>query len=174
MKILADGDIHGDTSLVKKLAAIAEKEHVDAVVLCGDITEAEQSVENLIGPFVKKKQKVILLPGNHESIATADFLADLYGATNLHGYAMQYKDIGLFGCGSSNIGLFQLSEKEIYDILKKGDKKVKDSKKKIMVTHVHPSGTKMAKMSNFVPGSTGLEKAVKKLKPDILLCSHVH
>jgi len=43
-----------------------------------------------------------------------------------------------------------------------------------MVTHVHPSQTKMEKFSDFFPGSTGVKKAVEKLKPDILLCSHVH
>lgn len=43
-----------------------------------------------------------------------------------------------------------------------------------MVTHVHPSGTLMEKLSDFVPPSTGVRKALDKFKPDILLCSHVH
>ena len=36
LKILAAADIHGDSSLVKKLAEKAEKEKVGLVVLCGD------------------------------------------------------------------------------------------------------------------------------------------
>ena len=99
MKILAAGDIHGDTKLAKELADKAEKEKVDLVVLCGDLTMGEMSTENIIGPFVKKHQKVVLIPGNHETIATADFLAELYDVKNLHGYYIKYKDIGLFGCG---------------------------------------------------------------------------
>ncbi len=174
VKILASGDIHGDTSLANALAERAEKENVDLVVLCGDITFAEQSTENLIGPFVAKGKKVILIPGNHESFATADFLAELYGATNLHGYSIKAGDVGLFGCGGANIGMHQLTEKEIYDLLQKGYDKIKDSKTKIMVTHVHPSGTKMEKFTQFFPGSTGLKRAVDRFKPDILLCSHVH
>ena len=43
-----------------------------------------------------------------------------------------------------------------------------------MVTHVHPTKSKMEKFSDFVPGSKGVEKAISELKPDILLCSHVH
>ena len=174
MKILASGEIHGDISVARKLAEKAEKENVDLVILCGDITYAEQSTENLIGPFVAKGKKVILIPGNHESIATADFLAELYGATNLHGYSIKAGDVGFFGCGGANIGLLQLSEKEIYDLLQKGYDKIKDSKTKIMVTHVHPSETKIARFTQFFPGSTGLKRAVDKLQPDILLCSHVH
>ncbi len=144
------------------------------VVLCGDLTYAETSTEGIIGPFVKKHKKVILIPGNHETVATADFLAELYGATNLHGYSIKYKDVGLFGCGGANIGLFQLGEDEIFELIKKGYDRIKDAKKKILVTHVHPSGSLMEKFSNIFPGSEGVKKAIDTFKPDILLCSHVH
>lgn len=174
MKILASGDIHGDILLARKLAEKAEKENVDLVVLCGDLTYGERSIEGIIGPFVEKKKKVVLIPGNHETIATADFLAQRYGAINLHGYSIKAGDIGLFGAGGANIGLFQLSEEEIYDLLKKSHDKIKDTKTKIMVTHVHPADTKMEKFTRFFPGSTGIKRAVESLKPDILLCSHVH
>ncbi|MDD5133282.1 MAG: metallophosphoesterase [Candidatus Nanoarchaeia archaeon] len=174
MKILAAGDIHGDTKLVEELAKRAVKEKVDLVVLCGDLTYAERSTENLIGPFVKKKLKVILIPGNHETFATADFLAELYDVTNLHGYFIKCKDVGLFGCGGANIGLSQLSESEIFNTLKKGYDGVKNLKKKIMVTHVHPSESVMEKFTNIFPGSKGVKKAVDIFKPDLLLCSHVH
>lgn len=174
MRILAFGDIHGDTGLAKKLAERAEKEKVDLVVLCGDITMGEISTANIIGPFIKKKKKVILIPGNHETVATADFLAELYDAVNLHGYSIKHKDIGLFGCGGANIGLFQLGEKEIFKLLEKGYKGIRDAKKKIMITHVHPTGTLMERFTKIFPGSSGIRKALDKFKPDILLCSHVH
>ena len=167
MKILAAGDIHGDTKLAKELSEKAKKENVDLVVLCGDLTMAESSTKNIVGPFVKVGKKVVLIPGNHETIATADFLAELYGATNLHGYSIKAGDIGLFGCGGANIGLFQLQEKEIYDLLKKGFEKIKDMKKKIMVTHVHPQGGVMEKFTSFFPGSTGIKKAIDSFQPDL-------
>ncbi|MBW2987274.1 metallophosphoesterase [Candidatus Woesearchaeota archaeon] len=174
MKILATGDIHGDTGLAKKLADKAEKENVDLVVICGDITYAENSTDNLIGPFVKKGKKVMLIPGNHESFATADFLSKVYNATNLHGYAVKVDDgIGLFGCGGANIGINQLTEEEMFEELEKGFKYIKDLQKKIMVTHVHPSGALMDQLCMF-PGSTGIQKAVEKFQPDILFCCHVH
>ncbi len=174
MKILAAGDIHGDTGLASKLAEKAEKEKVDMVVLCGDLTQSEESTENLIGPFVNKNQKVVLIPGNHETVATTEFLAELYGVENLHGYSIKAGKVGLFGCGGANIGLFQLSENETFDLLKQGFEKIKELETKIMVTHVHPEGSKMGKMTSFFPGSTGISKAIDKFKPDLLLCSHVH
>ncbi|MBL7101091.1 MAG: metallophosphoesterase family protein [Nanoarchaeota archaeon] len=174
MKILAAGDIHGDTRLAEKLAKKAEENKVDLVILCGDITHFDSSTTNLIGPFKKRNKKVVFVPGNHDSLPTADFLAEAYKAVNLHSYSIKYKDIGLFGCGFANIGLSQLPEDEIFDILKKGKKYVKGTKKKIMVTHVHPEGSLMGKLSTLIPGSKGVKKAVDRLKPDILLCSHVH
>jgi uncharacterized protein len=174
MKILASGDIHGDTRLAKRLADKAVKENVELVVLCGDLTYAEQSLENIIGPFVAKGKKVLLIPGNHETVATADFLAQYYGVKNLHGLSVKYKDIGFFGCGGANIGVFQLDEKEIFSMLEKGHKKINYLKKKIMVTHVHPTSTKMERFTDIFPGSEGVKRAIEKFQPDIALCSHVH
>ena len=37
-KILAASDLHGNEKQIKKLAEKAEKEKVDLVVLCGDLT----------------------------------------------------------------------------------------------------------------------------------------
>ena len=174
LRILAAGDIHGDTSLAEKLAERAEKEKCDLVILCGDLTMMERSTDNIIGPFKKRNEKVLILPGNHETVATADFLAELYGVKNIHGYSVKYGDVGIFGCGGANIGMFRLEEDEIYGLLKKGFDKIKYLKKKIMATHVHPSESKMEKFTKIFPGSEGVRKAIERFSPDILLCSHVH
>lgn len=174
MKILAAGDIHGDQRQSKRLADKAKKEGVDLVILSGDLTMAESSTDGIVGPFRKAGKKVVLIPGNHETIATADFLANLYDVKNLHGYSMEIGDVGIFGCGSANIGIFQLSEKEIYDLLKKGFDEVKNKNKKIMVTHVHPDKTLMEKLTDIFPGSSAVSRAIKKFEPDIAICSHVH
>ena len=174
MKILAFGDVHGDTRQIEKLAKKAEKEKVELVVICGDFTHFDKSIDNIIGPFKKKNKKVLLIPGNHESIATADFLAEFYGVKNIHGYSVKYEDVGIFGAGGANVGPNIQTETEIFENLKGAFEKIRYLDKKIMVTHVHPSDGRMEKFSKFVPGSTGVKKAIDTLKPDILLCSHVH
>jgi len=171
-KIMAIGDIHGDTGLVKKLAEKAKKEHVDLVILAGDLTIAEQSTKNIIGPFAKIKKPVLLLHGNHESLATANFLADLYSPStkNLHGYSFTKDDIGIFGAGGAIE--FNISEKELLKTLERGHLAIKDKKKKIMVTHMHVQGTK-SEFSGF-PGSISIRKSIKKFKPDIVIHAHIH
>ena len=174
LKILAAGDLHGDVSLSKKLSEQAKKEKVDLIILCGDLTLADQFSKGLMYPFTKNKQKVLIIPGNHDSFATADFFAEFYGLKNIHGYHAIFNDIGIFGCGGANIGIEQLTEQEIFGYLKRGFEKVKNLNKKIMVTHVHPEGTEFSKLSHFVPGSEGVNKAIKKFEPDLLICSHIH
>jgi len=173
MRILGAGDIHGDLGVAIKLSQKAIAEKVDLVVLCGDIAE-ENSVDNILAPFKEKNLKMLLISGNHESIATAEFLSYINKARHMHGYSVKYEDIGIFGCGSANVGIHGITEKEIFETLKKGHDYLFEVRKKIMMTHVHPSGSKMEMLSNFVKGSTGVLEAIKQFKPDILLCSHVH
>ncbi len=172
-KILAVGDIHGNTSFIEKLAEKAKKENVDLVILAGDLLLSEAHIKNIISPFAKVNRQVLLIPGNHETLATIDFLAEMYdNATNIHGYSFVKNNLGIFGAGGADIGENVISDSELFYLLKKGYERVKGLKKKIMVTHMHPEGSK-AEFSGF-PGSRAIRKAIKYFQPDILISSHIH
>lgn len=172
-KILAVGDIHGDTGLIKRLVEKAKKERVDLVILAGDFTFAEQSIKNIVGPFVKAKKDILLIPGNHESAATVDFLAHMYPNTkNIHGHGFKKNDAGIFGAGTANMGIHAIRDSDIFELLKKGYEEIKTAKKKIMVTHIHPLGSK-AEMFGF-KGSRAVREAIKKFQPDISINAHIH
>lgn len=172
MKILAASDIHGDIASAKELAELARREHVDLIILNGDIVE-EENPEGIVGLF-KDIAKVLILPGNHETVATADFLATLYNETNLHGYSVIINNIGFFGCGGADIPPIPTHDQDIFESLHKGFKYVKHLPKKVMVTHVHPAGGMADKIDEFVVGSEAVRKAIEKFKPDVLLCGHAH
>ena len=171
-RILAAGDIHGDSRTTKKLAEKAERENVDLVILTGDITGWAET-KDVIKPFKDKNKKVLILPGNWDSFATVDVLAQIYGVKNIHGYSVKYENIGFFGAGGAEgPGLGNISEKQLMQTLEKAHAGLKGIEKKIMVTHMHPSGSK----SEFsgIPGSKAITKAIKKFSPEILLHSHIH
>ncbi|MFP4403780.1 MAG: metallophosphoesterase [Candidatus Woesearchaeota archaeon] len=174
MKIFAAGDIHGDINLAKRLANKAKSEKVDLVILCGDITHFDKSSDNLIKYFVEKELKVIFVPGNHDSFATANFLSSTYNIKNIHGYGVKYNDVGIFGAGKANIGNEKLTEDEFFYHLQKSHKQINYLSKKIMVTHVHPSNSKIEKFTTLFKGSSGVRKAIETFNPDLHLCSHVH
>lgn len=173
-RILAVGDIHGDEQLAKKIAKQAKDKNVDLVIIAGDLTWFEQSTKNIIGPFVKANKEVLIIPGNHETMSTIRFLTETYpGTKHIHGYSVNKNGIGIFGAGyNSTAGPFFIEDEEIFKILKKGNDKVKDLRKKIMVTHAHPRGS-IAEFSGF-KGSKAVEKAIKEFKPDILITGHTH
>lgn len=172
LRILAASDLHGDSRATKKLAERAAEEKVDLVVLCGDLTGMVES-KGLIKPFKDKGQKVLILPGNWDSIATTDFLASFYGVTNIHGYSAQYERIGFFGAGGADVGpMTRLSEQELFKTLEKAHNGLKDVKQKVMVTHMHPAKSK----SEFsgIKGSKSIQRAITTFKPDLVLHGHIH
>ncbi len=172
-KILAVGDIHGDTGLVKRLAEKAKKENVDLVILAGDLTLANQTPKNLISPFVKAGKKVLLLHGNHEGIATIDFLSELYpGTKNLHGYSIMHNDLGIFGAGGADFGIDPITEPQFKKIIGKAHSNIKDAKKKILITHMHPA--RSAAEFSGIKGSKSIRKAIEKYKPNFAIFSHIH
>lgn len=173
LRILAVSDIHGDSKLVLKLAKRAEKEKVDLVVICGDIFGFNET-NNIIKPFKNRHKKVIIIPGNHDAFATADFVASLYDIKNLHGYSARYNNVGLFGAGGADadIGPGNISEKDLFKTLKKAHEGLKGIEKKIMITHMHPKDS-LSEISG-IPGSKAISKAIKEFKPDILIHGHIH
>ncbi len=172
LKILAAGDLHGDKKLIERLAKRAEKENVDLVILAGDLTGWVET-DGIIKPFKDKNKKVLIIPGNWDSFATTDFLANVYGVKNIHGYSVRYNGVGIFGAGGAEgPGPGNTTDKEIMNALEKAYSSIKGIERKIMVTHMHPSGSK----SEFsgIPGSKSIANAIKKFKPDILIHGHIH
>jgi len=172
-KILAVGDIHGDSGLVKRLAKKAEQENVDLVIFAGDITLGNREMKNIIAPFQKINMPVLLIPGNHEGGDTTDFLSQVYdNATNIHGYAFKKNDLGIFGAGTVDWGREGKNSDEILKLLRRGHKYIKDQDKKIMVTHMHHQGSK-AEIFGF-KGSKAVRKAIEEFHPDVLISAHIH
>jgi Icc-related predicted phosphoesterase len=170
LKILAAGDIHGDANVSKRLAEKAEKEKVDLVILTGDLTSTIPT-KNIIRPFLDKKQKVIFVPGNWETEEEANTLAKKYGIKNLAHKYLVYKNTGIFGIGSADWALFP-DDEATFRKLKEDADKLKNLEKKIMISHIHASGT-LSELSG-IPGNEGLRKAIDTLQPDLFIHSHIH
>jgi len=176
MRVLAASDTHGDQKRILKLAEKAQRENIDIVLLCGDLTFAENDLTGIIGPFKKIGKKVMIIPGNHETEATIDFLSKQYKPEvyNLHGRSvMFYNEIGIFGCGGSNIGLFEITDEETKETLEKAHKPIKDAHFKIMMVHTPPFKTELDALWSHV-GSKEIRRQIEKIQPDVCVCGHIH
>jgi Icc-related predicted phosphoesterase len=65
-----------------------------------------------------------------------------------------------------------VSDRELFKTLEQAHSGLKGIEKKVMVTHMHPQGSK----SEFsgVSGSKAIRKAIKTFKPNVLLHGHIH
>jgi uncharacterized protein len=172
MKILALSDIHGDQAFAKAMAEKGQQEKVDLVVIAGDLKGFDGNIDGLIGPFKANGLEVAIMPGNHESMAEHNFLVERYKLKNLHGYALQKGEVGIFGCGYGDVGPHFLEDEDFFKTLNKAHSTLDNVKKKIMVSHVQPSDSIIG--LGVFPGSEGIRKAVEKFQPDIHICGHVH
>ena len=172
-KVLAIGDIHGDTNLVKQIEKKSKNENIKLIIIAGDLTFAEKSLKNLIGPFLENNRKILLIPGNHESETTVEFLSRKYKRVhNLHQEPFIHKKTGFFGSGTVDWGIKGNESYKLFKELEKSHNKIKDLERKIMITHMHPMGSD-SEISGF-QGSYGVFNAIEKFTPEILINSHIH
>ncbi len=170
LKILAAGDIHGDSKISKALAKKAAEENVDLVVLLGDLTGLTHTKE-IIKPFLDKNKKVVFVPGNWETKTDAEVLSKQYGIKNIEKNYVIYKGTGIFGTGCADWGIYD-DEESTLKRLKEHHEKIKNLEKKIMISHLHAAGTK-SELSG-IPGSDVLRNAIEKLQPDLFISGHIH
>jgi uncharacterized protein len=172
MKILAFSDLHGDVLKAKELAQQASQENVDLVIIAGDLSNSKGKIEGIIGEFKKENLEVAIIPGNHDNMAEINFLEKKYNIKNLHGYAFKKNNVGIMSCGYSNVGPHIIDDNKLFEMLKQQHEYVKDSEKKILLTHTHPHDSILG--LNFFPGSKGVKKAIEMFKPDLHICGHIH
>ncbi len=174
MKIFAVSDIHGDKRLVSKLVPKALES--DIIVLAGDLTWAEADLTGIVGPFKATGKKILMIPGNHETLASVDFLEKQYkpGVYNLHAKSFKHNGVGFFACGSGNIGLFQLTEDEIFEVLMNAYKGIKDCKKKVLISHIPPYDTLLDDLGWTHAGSQAVRNVIELVQPDLCICGHLH
>ncbi len=170
IKILAAGDIHGDSKSCQRLARKAEKENVDLVILTGDLIGLFETKE-IIKPFLSKNKKVIFVPGNWESREDAEEISKKYNIKNIEDHYLIYKNTGIFGIGLADWKIGNQKE-GVFEKLKRENEKLKNLEKRILVSHHHAAGTK-SELSGF-KGDLELRKAIDKLQPDLFISGHIH
>ena len=97
-RILAASDIHGDYEVAKKLSLKARKEKVDLVVLAGDINGHGSRDGLVLSPFEKDGQKVVFVPGNHDTEKESYEMAKK--ALSVDRAYVAFGDVGIAGVGA--------------------------------------------------------------------------
>ena len=176
MKILALTDIHGTYRAAEQ---IIKKESPDILIIGGDLTtvgtvrEAEIAVMN----FQQLCEKVYCLSGNMD-LRQHDNLYTRMGIS-LNAQGIMVGQDGFFGVSSAPVSSLQtpyeITEEEISLRIREGYKHIIHAKRKFLVSHAPPYGTKVdITHSGIHVGSTAVRNFIEEHQPDIVICGHIH
>ena len=181
MRILAMADLHGRSEELSALRGI----EADLIAFCGDLhnldrgDEARRVAEALagLGP------PVLIVPGNMDPKETAPSVWKAAGLRIVHRRSHRHGDCGFIGFGGMVIrdpmrlqspARYYHTDDDIYRSLTRLYGDISDCRRKIVLTHQPPRGSRDLIYSGERTGSFGLRRFVEERHPDLLICGHIH
>lgn len=174
MRALVISDIHGNYRYLDKI-----NEDVDVIIVCGDLTDFGSRIQasKAITKLRKISRNILAVPGNCDRPDVNKYLEE--EGISLHRTYKEFGDYIFFGLGGSGITPFntiqEYSEDEIYEMLNETYKKIKDSRRRILVTHTPPYNTRVDfTLSKIHAGSVSVRKFIEENEIYICFCGHIH
>lgn len=177
MRIVSFGDIHMSLRTIERLAP--ELATADLVILSGDLTNfgGPEEAEEVLAATQRHARAVLAVSGNLDRPAVIDFLHER--GVSLHGQARRIGDLGIFGCGGSNLTPFgtptEFSEEQIGAFLDQGFEQVRKAPHVLMVCHTPPAHTATDRIaSGQHAGSPRVRTFIEEHQPEVCITGHIH
>jgi len=171
MKILIFSDIHSDWKALEKLM----KTEADYYFAAGDMVSWSRGLDKAGEMLKRRRERVYVLPGNHESERDIDGLCQRHGLHNFHGKTLWADGFYIAGLGYSNPTPFdtpgEYSEEEIASRLTAFEGK----QPLILICHCPPKDTLLDRAGgNQHFGSPAVRKFIEREQPRFFFCGHIH
>jgi Icc-related predicted phosphoesterase len=172
MKVLAFSDMHGS---IKALKVIKKKSKFADLIICsGDFTIFGNSIHVFLKIFNSFNKKVLLVAGNHENHLNMEHICKSYSnIIYLHNKAIVIDNFLFFGNNGNGFAfvdsVFEREIKHSIPVLKQ----YKD-KKKVLLTHAAPFGTKADIIIDKHCGNKSIRNFLLEQKIDCNFCGHIH
>jgi Icc-related predicted phosphoesterase len=177
MKIVSFGDVHMAIKQMEKIAV--ELSTADLIILSGDLTNFGGCVEakQVLDAARSYGPTVLALPGNLDRPEVIEFLQNEQAA--LHGQYRRLDNLGVFGCGGSNITPFhtplEYQDEELGVILAQAYIEADDAPLQLMVSHTPPHATLLDRLTNGTSvGSLSVRQFIVQHQPRICITGHIH
>jgi uncharacterized protein len=171
VKLLIFSDIHEDWAALEKLMG----QEADYYVAAGDLANWGRGLDKAATILQRRRDRLWLMPGNHESDKDIEEFCQRYGFGNLHGTSLELAGYHVCGLGCSNPTPFntpgEYSEAELANRLAP----FSNLKPQILICHCPPKDTALdegGKNKHF--GSTAIREFIEKNAPDYFFCGHIH
>ncbi len=177
MRIVSFGDIHMALPAIERLGPHLAK--ADLVILCGDLTNfgGRTAAEQVLAATERHARSVLAVPGNLDRPEVIDYLRER--DISLHGASRRMGDLGIFGCGGSNLTPMQtpteFSEEELHAALGHGFSQVAGAPRLLMVCHTPPLNTATDRLHDGQHvGSPAVRAFIEEHQPEVCLTGHIH
>jgi Icc-related predicted phosphoesterase len=184
LRILGLADLHDRAEMLDFLISKMDG-NVDVIAFCGDLHNASGPAQArpVADALAKIGPPVLIVPGNMDH---RDVVPDVWrdaGLIMIHDTFFKIEDCGFIGLGGmvphnpNRIGdtsRYYHSDEQIYESLARAHRNIRDSKRRIVITHQPPRGARDIIYSGESTGSAGLRRFVEDFQPDLLMCGHIH
>ncbi len=151
----------------------------DVALLTGDLTNFGEPEDawRVIEAVRAHCPTVWAVTGNLDMLWVIDALRE--GGVSLHGEGRRVGDVGVFGCGGSNITPMdtptEFEEDALRDILEQGLARVADAPRRLMICHTPPFDTRLDRLMNGTPvGSPAVRAFIETRAPHVCVVGHIH
>ena len=173
MKILCFSDVHCSEPLSTQL--VERSRDADVVIGAGDFGTMRKGIERSVDILSAITVPAILVPGNGESVEElVDACLDWQSATVLHGEGTEVDGVDFFGIGGGipktpfGAWSWDFTEQQAQMLL------AGCPRGGVLVTHSPPHGIADANSAGEHLGSHSVLAAVKRTKPRLVVCGHIH
>lgn len=177
MKIVSFGDVHMAIGQMNKIAL--ELATADLVILSGDLTTfgGIADATKVLTAARSYCPAVLALPGNLDRPEVIGFLRAENVA--LHGESRRIGQLGLFGCGGSNLTPFhtplEYQDEQLGEVLAQAYAGATDAPLQLMICHTPPYATKLDRLTNGTPvGSPAVRRFIEAHQPHLCITGHIH
>ncbi len=171
MRILIFSDIHGDLKALEHLMAM----DADLYIAAGDLTNFARGLEK-VGPLLQPKGKrLLVMPGNHESVADIEAFTAKYGLQTFHDTVIQIGNHSVAGLGYSNLTPFHTPGEYTEEQFSTKLDRWRGLKPLVVICHCPPKDTPLDRAGESQHfGSPAIRKFIDEEQPEYFFCGHIH
>lgn len=171
MKVLAFSDLH--LSRARAAALIEASGAADLVLGAGDFCNMREGLQDAMALLADLQAPCAVVPGNCESADELRAAANP-GMTVLHGEALDFEGLRIFGLGygvpETPFGAWScdLAEEDAAALLETCESA------DIMMFHSPPKGIADVTSTGISVGSVAIRDAIARVQPTLAVCGHIH
>jgi len=170
VKLLIFSDIHSDLRALEALMDI----QADYYIAAGDLVSWARGLDK-VGPILQRRERVYVLPGNHESASDIAGFCERFGFHDFHGQTLELGGWRIAGLGYSNPTPFNTPGEYSEAELSRRLAPFAELQPLVLICHCPPKATALDRVKEGLhAGSTAVREFIDRHQPEWFFCGHIH